>query len=326
MKKYLYISLCASAAFFLTACLKDKNIEDRVYGTDGVSDVKTVLISADKITGHEGFASVNPINLPFSNNDTTVDLVTIHLASDQPAARDIEVVLDTTVHYLEVYNDSLHKNYEKIPSSIYSLPDGLVVKIPKGSKDGSIRIKVKSSNLVAKEYGFGFKIKSVSDPSYVISGNYDNQVVLVGVKNKYDAVYTMKTRMRASDRPTVNTSTTWEWPYEVALITTGVASVKLYDIGGYDLFARPIQTNPPGWSRFGSVEPAFTFDPATNLLIEAKNDVANPSNGRQIQMDATVTTSKFDPSSRNVYLTYIMTQPGFGPLQISDTLTFERER
>lgn len=325
MRKLFYISLCASAAIFLTACLKDKNIEDRVYGTDGVGDVKTVLISASKITGHEGFASINSINLPFSNNDTTVDLVTVHLASDQPAAQEIQVVLDTTFQFLNVYNDSTDKHYVKTPSSIYSFPDGLVVKIPKGSKDGSIRIKIKSSDLVAKEYGFGFKIKSVSDPSYVISGNYDNQVVLIGVKNKYDAVYTLKTRFRAADRPTVNTSTTWEWPWEVALITTGTSSVKMYDIGGYDLFARPIQTNPPGWSRFGQVEPSFVFDPATDKVTSVTNDIPS-SLGRALEQDATVTTSKFDPSNRNVYVTYIMTQPGFGPLQISDTLTFERER
>ncbi len=45
------------------------------------------------------------------------------------------------------------------------------------------------ANLASGEYGFGWKIKSVSNSGYKISGNFFNTVTMVGVRNKYDGVY-----------------------------------------------------------------------------------------------------------------------------------------
>jgi len=319
-----YAALCSAVLIIGTGCLKDKYADDGLAGFTINNSDKIVEIEGP-VSGSPLIASSNVINLPFSSVDTTINLVTVRVAADQPVSEDIQVVMDTLSQLLTTYNDSLQTAVVVPPSSIYKL-QSLTATIPKGSKEGFIKLTVKSSSLVGHEYGFGFKIKSVSNPTYKISGNFNNQVVMIGVKNKYDALYTMRIRMVAADRPTVNTTTAFQWGGEVGMITTGTNTNKLFDFYGFGTYIHPIQTNTGGESGFGSTEPKFTFDPVTDKLTAVTNDFLNPANGRSFTINPAVTDSRFDPVTRKIYAAFIMNQPAFGPLLIYDTLTFARER
>jgi hypothetical protein len=148
-------------------------------------------------------------------------------------------------------------------------------------------------------------------------------VFVFSIKNKYDGIYTFRGRMDiAADRSADWVRTPFAYPYQIHLITTGPNTVKFYNEAfgqGY----HPLMT--PAVSGFGSTEPNFTFD-ANDNLIEAVNGWPNPSNGRAFVINSAVTGSKYVPSTKKVYLAYIMNQPGFLPMPLFDTLTYVKAR
>lgn len=328
MKSINKLGLLSLAALGLlvagTGCLKDKYVDDNLASFTVNAADKIVEIEGP-VSGSPRYSSSNTINLPFSNTDTTINVLTLRVAADQPVSEDVQITVDTLQQLLDTYNDTLGTAVAKPPATVGKL-QGLTATIPKGSKEGYIKLTLKSADLINQEYGYGFKIRSVSNPAYKISGNYNNQVVMIGVKNKYDAVYNLRIKMVAGDRPTVLTGVTFDWGGEVSMITNGTSTNKLFDNYGYHTYIHPIRTSANAESAFGSTEPKFTFDLVTNKLTAVINDFPNPANGRSFAINPAVTDSRFDPATRNIYAAFIMNQPGFGPLQIYDTLTFVRER
>jgi hypothetical protein len=272
MRKYSLLTLVGSAALFLSSCLKDKNIEDRVYGMEGISDVKLVEFphSPEEVLG-----------LTFSANDTTFHLLTIRLNSDQPASQDIKVTL--------VPNNTLvtSAGYTVAPSSIYTL-DNLTVTIPAGSREGHLTIKTKPSAIAQGAYAFGFSIGSVSDPNVVISENYKNMLVVLTVKNKYDGRYRLT---GFHSRPGLDA------PYnqEVHLVTTASNKVKMFwpALGGD---AHPINGN----TYYSNFTTEFEFN-ASDKLVRVDNPYTP---GSPVFTIGPATDSRYDPTTKTIYAQY----------------------
>lgn len=313
----------ASVAFLMigfASCLKDKNVEERRYGTEGLEDKKIIEFVVDQ-TNYIG------TGLSFVNRDTIINIAVVRLAAAQPAQEDINVTLTlaSSTTMISDYNASHGSSLVNFPSSLYSVQgSGLVVTIPKGSREGYLRAKINPSTFdPSSTYALGFRIANVDKQGYTISQNFGYFIAAFGAKNKYDGIYRLRVRMRASDRPTVNTSTTWNWGGNVHLVTTGPNSVKLFDDWGFGDYIQPIQTNTFTYSGFGSTAPKFFFDLSSDKLTNVVNDFPNPPNGRAFIMDTDPNlNSKFDPATHNVYADFIMTQPNFGPLKIADTLFY----
>lgn len=325
INKFFFLSIAGMALLVVgTGCLKDKYADDGLAGFTINNSTKIVEIEGP-VSGSAAISSSNTINLPYSTNDTVINLLTLRVAADQPVSEDVQVTVDTMQSLLKVYNDSLGTEVAVPPATVGKL-QSLTATIAKGSREGFIKLTIKPSDLVNHQYGYGFKIKSVSNPAYKISGNYNTQVVVVGVKNKYDAVYSLRIKMVAGDRPTVLTGVTYDWGGDVGMITAGTNTNKLFDYYGFNAYIHPIRTSANAESAFGSTEPKFTFDLTTNKLTAVTNDFLNPANGRSFTINPAVTDSRFDPADRSIYAAFIMNQPGFGPLLIYDTLRFVRER
>lgn len=178
IKKFLII---AGVASLLTSCLKDKNITDKKYGMEGLEDVRLVEIVE---TPTKTYA------LDYRDVDTSFTLFTLHLNAAAPAEQDINVTLTLNNQLVDDYNAENGTAFEVAPSSIYSLGN-LSITIPKGSKEGSVIINTNPADLSAGEYALGFTISSISVPGIVVSKNYSNLFVYLGVKNKYDGIYTL---------------------------------------------------------------------------------------------------------------------------------------
>src|SRR5829696_9138269 len=125
----------------LTSCLKDKNIEDQKYGMAGVENVKIIELASDdthfKMTG-----------LNFVNRDTIINFAVVRLAAKDPAPEDIQVTLTlaSSATIIGNYNTEHGTSYVSFPSTLYALQgNGLVVTIPKGSREGYLQIKVNAS-------------------------------------------------------------------------------------------------------------------------------------------------------------------------------------
>lgn len=314
MKRIINLSLLLLITLSFVSCLKDRDYVDGKIGHK-VDDQNIIEIAwPNRPAPSRNYA------LDFVDVDTNFVVVPIRIASGIPAPHDITVVLDTSVTTAAIKET----NYDHFPTNLFEFTGPLTVVIPKGqtSADFSIRvnpIKFDPSSL----YAIAFKIASVSDPNYTISGNFGTFLASFGAKNDWDGEYKLTVRMDAdnNDRPTVLTGVSWDWGGPVHLVTSGSTTIDLYDNWGFADYIQPIRTATGGASGFGSTHPRFTIDPATNKITKVENAYPNPSNGRQFQIDPTK-TSYYDPATKTMYVYFIMTQPSFGPLRIADIFTY----
>lgn len=196
MKKFLILAMFALPVA-LSSCLKDKFREDRIYGMEGVSDIKLV----------ELFGSPEYINtLSLSATNTTINLVRVHLATAAPADAPVTVTL--------VRNDALATaaGYTLPPAGSVT-PSSLTVTIPAGSRDGYVTAVVNTSVLLADTYALGFQIASVSTPGYVVSINYDDVVVVLPIANAYEGNYSCTGLRTRYNGPTLASGVLDNFPF-----------------------------------------------------------------------------------------------------------------
>jgi hypothetical protein len=136
----------------------------------------------------------------------------------------------------------------------------------------------------------------------------------------------------------------YAYPYDIHLITQGPATVNFYNTAFGTGDNHPLMT--PAISGFGSTRPQLVFDAATDKITSVTNAFPNPANGRAFTinngdagtgnytyLDPCTGTSKsvtinnrYDAANKKVYVAMIMTQPGFAPMPIFDTLTYIKAR
>ncbi len=298
MKKYYSIGFLLFSAFFFSSCLKDKNIDDQLYGLKGLEDVKLA-----ELVG----APSRVISLVASDVDTTFVIVGVHLNSAKPANKDITVTLVPDATVIDDYNNDNGTNYVVPPSGSYTLSD-LNVVIPKGSRDGSFTLTAKSSDLAGGEYAFGYKIESISDAEFVISRNYSTLITIVGVKNKYDGHYSATGTMLDA----ASASLTGYYPLEWDLVTNGSSQVIVYDRDYTGTPAHIIYTGT-GLSQYGSFGLIVNFDPATDKITSVVNFYGQPaSNSRSAELDPSG-INMWDPVTQSIDIKYWMNQPSVIP-------------
>jgi hypothetical protein len=256
-----------------------------------------------------------------SDRDTTLDLAFIRLAADQPAPEDIQVELELDPTLITSYNNATGSNYVAPAASLYKFDNGLTVTIPKGSREAGLKFSTKPSALVGPEYAFGVRIKNVSNTKYLISGNHNSAVIVVGVRNKYDADYTLRVNTTGWAAYGIADNEPHDYPEEISMITTSANSVALFNqYFGAGLV--PAFTSGGDPTAFGAATPLFTFDPATDKLVSVVNTTPDDGRGRAFAMHPTVTDSRFDPATKTMYLAYILKQNGRPNMSIYDTLTY----
>lgn len=295
MKKYFLLALSFLISFSFTSCLKDKNVDNQLYGTKGLEDVRLIEFpEAPSIV----------TSLASSDIDTTFTLVNVHLNSAEPASQDITVTLVLDPVVLDTFNVRNGTDYVIPPSSAYTL-DNLTVTIPKGTRDGYVKITTKPSALTSAAYAFPFSIASISNSSLVQSANYKTIVSIVGVKNKYDGHYTVTGTMVDA----TNAALTGYYPLEWDLVTNGSNQVVVYD---RDFTGTPthIISTPAGLSQYGSFGLIVNFDPATNKVTSVLNYYGQPAaNGRSAELDPSGENS-YDPVTGIIKIKYWLNQPG----------------
>jgi hypothetical protein len=313
MKKHVFIFIVSLIGF--SSCLKDKDLLDP-EGTQNTIEFLNIDIIASPTT------STYPLYNISYNIVPEADLaLTVNYSGAHAAPQDIEVTVGIKADALTIYNTENATTYTLLPDNMYSLPTTKVT-IPKGQKSAVIHVKFKTNLFdLTKKYAFPVSIQSASYG--IISGNFSTNVFAVVAKNKYDGVYTLKSRQGANDRGF--TTTPYSWPYDISLITTGPNTVAFHNTGYANDYTHPIQTTATAWSRFGSYTPILTFD-GSDKLVDAPNYYINPSNGRAGKVNAAITTSRYDPATKTIYAAIVMTQPNFGEFLMYDTLVFKKAR
>lgn len=320
MKKNYFKSILGASLLVLSlsSCLKDDStVLDPAQGINVIEFDNPTQVSVIGST-----TALYSIAYPIVPTNTVIPVTVSYSGPEAGAPQDITVTVGLgDLATLTQYNDENHETYTMMDPAVYTI-DATTAIIKKGEAKATFNVSVKTSLFdLTKKYGLPLKIKSVS--SGTISGNFSNIILNIAAKNKYDGKYQFIATQTASDRPTFLIGTQYTYPYDVELRTTGPNSNNLYNAAFGD-FLIPLVTSTNGISGLGSTNLEFVFDPATNKVVSAANKILAPANGRQMSLDTSVSgTSNFwDPASKDLFVSFFVTQPGFSPLKYTARLKY----
>ncbi|HEV8506088.1 MAG TPA: DUF1735 domain-containing protein [Chitinophagaceae bacterium] len=231
----------------------------------------------------------------------------------------LTVKLQSDPSFIDTFNNNNATSFIELPSASYTLLDDLNnLTFQGGEAIREVRIVVDQSQLdLSQQYALAFM---VTDPGgAVINGGATEVIYNVGVKNKYDGSYGADITLAGWGAYGIADGVTYTWSTPIDLITSGAASVTLST--GY----QPGFDASGGETVFGATYPQYTFDPATDQMIEVINLAPDDGRGRGFHLDATQ-TSYYDPATKNVYAHYIMVQNGRPDQHIDITFTYKGPR
>jgi uncharacterized protein DUF1735 len=255
----------------LSGCLKDSDYDNGVIQSVRTTDnlVKPIELKISA-TNNTNFATVSVNSSP---NDTTSDFLPVVLATADPAPEDLHVTVEMVDSLVDNYNNANGTDYTVPDASMYSISSMEVV-IPKGSNTGYLQIKYHIPDYIGADWAFGFRIVSVKESGYTISGNFNEGVISLAVKNQYDGIY------KGSG---VMVHPVYSGTYankDETLITSGANSVTLHYLNTTVTFG---------------VDVYITIDPATNLLTLNTSAGIDPYDPAK---------NYYDPATRTFYLDF----------------------
>ncbi len=297
-----------------TSCLKDEGFDNGEYGsitgnTSGQEFVSIPLSSRPNNTAALGIES--------KTGTQAIKIFALSYDAADPAPAPFTATL--------AINNSLitDPSLTPLPASAYTIST-LEVPFQAGRRvSDSVVLNINTSSLdPTQKYALGFTLMSVSKAGVQIPSNLKNLIMVFTIKNRFDGIYNIRSHMmHPADRPASWVRTPFDYPYEIELITTGPNTVEWNNTAFGDGF-HPLMT--PGVSGFGATRVAFEFD-ANNDLIAVWNAYPSPPNGRAFNIDPAY-DGRWDPATKTIYAGFFMTQPGFAPIPIYDTLYFDRAR
>lgn len=272
MKKII-LSLLVATSLFMSGCLKDKDFEDQIYGSQP-NDIKGV-----------GFVNAKyALALESSANPQTIVTVIVGLNASQTSS--------TPINYTVAAAPSsvLPAGVTALTSSQYTF--SATGTIPAGAWFDTLEIVIPNASLLdpLSTFGIGLTITAV-DPGYVIVNNATTATVQFNVKNAYDGIYSVVSGLVTRyNSPGVPANDALSGPL------TGNPDVTMITIG-----ATTVSVNNLRWSGGGGIggidNLQLTVNPATNMtsIISLQNATLTNWAGRE---------NKYDPATRTFTLNF----------------------
>ncbi|SFG80268.1 DUF1735 domain-containing protein [Pedobacter insulae] len=301
------VLLLLLATVVLTSCLKDDTtVLDPNKAGPNIIEFK----DPTDIVVHGSTTPLYNYSFPIVTTPTPITLTVSYSGAEMEAPNDITVnIALASQAVIDQYNTEQSKSLVMMPSSYYTLSTTSVI-IPKGKKTASFTANFNTTAIdLTKSYVLPLKLSS---PNATVSTNFGTALFQVGVKNKYDGLYTVTATAPMVD-VTAGTLTGFYPMKQMSLITTGANSVAMYD-GQYaaNNYAHPILSGT-SLSSYGQFSPVFTMDPTTGVVLSVVNYFGQPSgNGRSGQLNP-AGVNKFtvnSDGSKTLEVSYHMLQPG----------------
>lgn len=304
--KTLYQFLCFIFILGLASCLKDENVENQKYGLINLNQGKIIEIPRKS-------AEPRGVSLESKNELLNLDFLKVHLSAEHPASEDIKVTvnLDQSQTVIDDYNAEHGTTLELLTPDLYQLPNALEITIPKGSKDAYLKLNINPSTLdPVKTYAIFFKITDVDKEQYVISGNYNQELITISVKNEWHATYKVTgfcfhpTAPRPIDETKDLTT--------LGPVTMYAPLGDLYAAGYYFKFDVSAQNSLINGVNLGSTPGTFALlssdNPSgTNQLLAEVNYGAKIGEGEWVSSKYNNT---YDPATKTFWLHYAYGNPG----------------
>lgn len=223
-----------------------------------------------------------------------------------------KVVITEDASVITAYNTAHGSTYIPLPATAFTVDpsnpktgNDYTLTFNPGEFYRQLKIVVPNATVLDpnKKYALGFTISSV-DNNGKVSATENQVVVEVGLKNKWDGVYTVNGTMVDLTTATI----TGTYPLSWELKTTGANTLAVFDKG------RGTQTHnilsAGALSQYGTFGLNLTIDPATNKITSVVNPFGQPAaNGRSAALDPTGVNA-YDPATRTFRIKYFMLQPG----------------
>lgn len=223
-----------------------------------------------------------------------------------------KVVISEDATVISAYNAAHNTSYVPLPTTAFTIDpsnpktgNDYTLTFSPGEFYRQLKIIVPNATVLDpnKKYALGFKIRSV-DNNGKISASENQVLAEVGLKNKWDGVYTVNGTMIDLTTPTI----TGTYPLTWELRTTGANTIAVFDKG------RGTQTHNilsgGALSQYGTFGLNLTIDPATSKITSVVNPFGQPAaNGRSAALDPTGVNA-YDPATKTFKIKYFMLQPG----------------
>jgi hypothetical protein len=311
--------------------LKDKNFDNH---TLGINDPDT---QPPGVGFPRGAVAKNTVGLDagVGTNQAINDYVFVNLEAGTPAKSDIHITLVLNDALRVAYNTANGTNILAMPPAFFNV--SLNVTIPAGSTGGQVPFNIPSTIPLdpSDSYGVGFTITSV-DGGYIIASNLKNLFLEFTLKNKYDGSYAATIRTQGWGAYGITDDANfYDWgpagSVSILMVTGGPNSVRMFDDFLFGDFFQVCHTGVGGGgnSGFGATAPRYTFNTATNQLIDVSNDIPDDGRNRRFRINPAVNPpagNYWDPGTRKIFASYIMSQNTRPDQTIDMVLTYKGPR
>lgn len=296
---YFFISLFI--ALSLANCVKKDDFYD-----PSTSDPnrKTVV----QITGSEDLIQYARDVDPAIDTFALIDLRRSPNASDGlNQSLTVKLVADPTA--IDDYDTANSASFIVLPSDAYTLLDDInAVTFAPGEAVKQIKIRLDKSKIsLSEQYALAFKVEDAGSGA-VVNPALSSAIYSIGVKNKWDGVYTVT----GSYADLTNPAFTGLYPYKWELQTNGPSSCVVVDnenLGAPGFLFNTGASN----SYYGNFGLVINFDPVTNAVTSVTNYYGQPaSNTRSASLDPTGVNA-YDADTKTIKIKYVMTQPSVVP-------------
>jgi Domain of unknown function (DUF1735) len=299
------IVLWLSIIFGFSSCLKNSDY-NTPFSTVGASVELPLAVSNNN----------SPVFFSYTQGQPAYFPAYINLASPKTLGTAVTASFALDTAFLNEYDSINGTDYQLLPDSDYTIVNGWARNIPAGKRLDSMYVKFDLEKIGSTlNYILPITIQNASVPIE----QWNHLLINILVRNKYDAKYDLIIKTVGWGAYSVADGPPSLDYGPVGMVTNG-ANAIVFDIIEQPVFSGGAQTT------FGATEPQLTFDPVTNLLVNVVNLAPDDGRGRMFQIDSTVTTSRWDPVTKNIYAAYLMFQTGRPTQYIYDTLIYQGPR
>lgn len=287
-----------------------------------------------------------PLAVDLATTEAQYDLIQVTLSSsDGPATEDIHVTMvpgpdSLLANYNSEAFDVIDPDGNLVPhpekywlgmntpgAPKFTLLDGGVVTIPKGSNAGYMKIKATSQDYFgARIYAFSYVISSVQESGYTISANNGYSITPLLPKNQWDGVYSLSINTTGWGAYGIADDNKFRDYGNVAYQTTGLTSLSFLNLVRSDNLQAAF-TSDESATGFGATNPNFVFD-SNNKLVDVFNSVADDGRGRKFAINPAATSKEniYDPATKTITANYLFKQNGRPNMVVKEVLTYVKPR
>ncbi len=318
MKRIRNIIAISVVAFGFGGCLKDVSRTMDVTQSNNVIEFANTANLTSPTTSKYPLIGINVLMQP---SGTYNAVISYSGANDAP--EDIKVTVgDADPAVLAAYNTQNKTTYTALPTANYSLPQTTVT-IPKGKRSVQFPISLTNTDQVfGKNYVLALSIKSAS--SGIISGNFNTMLYLLNGINNIDGIYELHFKFSANDRGLDTYPVSWYYS-DVTMVTASATTSTMRNLNAGTSVTTAVHAAVANGlpSSISAFVPLLTIDPATSKITTVTN---NSGGAKSAVLNPAVTDSRFDPATKNIYVSFILREAGKQDMIVYDTLFYKTPR